>query len=144
MEFTTSIDIARPPAEVFALVTDPDKVATWQRNTVSVEAAEPGPLRLGSTTREVHAGPFGSKVRTTVEVVDFEPDRRCGLRIVEGFPLDGTFHFVPSAMGTTVRLDAHGRLRGPAKLAAPLLSRVVRRKFDEHLANLKEVLERAQ
>jgi uncharacterized protein YndB with AHSA1/START domain len=35
IDFTIETEIERPPAEVFAYVTDPTKLATWQTNTVS-------------------------------------------------------------------------------------------------------------
>ena len=35
IDFTIDTQIARPVGDVFAYVTDPDKLATWQTNTVS-------------------------------------------------------------------------------------------------------------
>jgi polyketide cyclase/dehydrase/lipid transport protein len=48
IEFTIDTEIARPVDEVFAYVTDPGKLATWQTNTVSARQQDEGPLGLGS------------------------------------------------------------------------------------------------
>ena len=42
----SSIDIARPPEEVFAFATDPSRFAEWQRDVVRVRVE--GDLRPGS------------------------------------------------------------------------------------------------
>lgn len=45
---TTTTEVARPPAEVFAYVTDPSRFVEWQRNVVSGTWTEKA--RTGSTT----------------------------------------------------------------------------------------------
>ena len=37
IDFTIETDIARTPADVFDYVTDPERLSTWQTNTVSAE-----------------------------------------------------------------------------------------------------------
>ena len=59
IDFTIDTRIDRSPTDVFDYVTDPDKLATWQTNTVSAERQDEGPLRIGSRLREVHSGPGG-------------------------------------------------------------------------------------
>ena len=45
---TTSIDVARPPAQVFAYVTDPTRFPEWQQGVVSGGMKEPGIPTVGS------------------------------------------------------------------------------------------------
>lgn len=71
IDFTIEIEIARPPEQVFAYVTDPAKLPTWQTNTIS--AVPDGPLRLGSMIREGHRGPRGRELASLVEVSELEP-----------------------------------------------------------------------
>src|SRR5438046_8263122 len=52
--FTIETEIARPPGEVFAYITDPAKLATWQANTVS---ACPRAPRSDRCRDEVARGP---------------------------------------------------------------------------------------
>jgi uncharacterized protein YndB with AHSA1/START domain len=54
IEVTVETEIARPPAQVFAYVTDPSKLATWQTNTVSAVAEPDGPVAPGTRFREEH------------------------------------------------------------------------------------------
>ena len=48
---TTSIDIDRPAAEVFAYVTDPSHFHEWQQGVVSGGMNEPAPPPSGPTAR---------------------------------------------------------------------------------------------
>lgn len=45
---TTSIDIDRPPEQVYAYVTDPTRFHEWQQGVVSGGLKEPGPPAVGS------------------------------------------------------------------------------------------------
>ena len=47
IDFTVETPIDRPADEVFAYVTDPGKLATWQTNTVSSTPEPPGPSGSG-------------------------------------------------------------------------------------------------
>ena len=75
IDFTVETPIERPAGEVFAYVTDPERLATWQTNTVSSTLEGAGPLGLGSRLREVHRGPGGKEFPSVVEVTEYEPDR---------------------------------------------------------------------
>jgi uncharacterized membrane protein len=143
IDFTTTIEIDRPVNEVFAYVADPAKLPTWQTNTVEVTQTTDGPLRVGSRLREVHLAPGGRRLESLVEVTELDPNRVFALRIVEGpLPVDGRFVFAPAATGMTqVAVHGSGRPRGAMRLLAPLLSRVLRRQFAAHLAELKRTME---
>ena len=143
IEFTTAIEIDRPVHDVFAYVTDPAKLATWQTNTVAVEQLTDGPVRVGTRLRETHSAPGGRRLKSLVEVSAIERDRLFALRIVDGpLPVDGRFELASTGAGST-RIEVHGSgaARGALRLAAPLLSRVLRRQFANHLSALKRVLE---
>lgn len=84
------IDIARPVADVFAYVTNPDRLPEWQKGTVQVSRDDgAGPLRVGDRLHEVHRA-MGRSMRSTVEVAEIDPGRAFALKVVEGpLPLDG-------------------------------------------------------
>jgi hypothetical protein len=71
----------------FVHVSDPDRLATWQTNTVSAIQEGDGPFGLGTRLREIHRTPGGKEVESVVEVSDYQPDRTLGLRVVEGTPI---------------------------------------------------------
>jgi uncharacterized protein YndB with AHSA1/START domain len=143
IEFTIETQIDRPAGEVFAYATDPDKLATWQTNTVSAARLDDGPLAPGSRLREVHRAPGGKELESVVEVSEYEPDRTFALRVVEGTPVHLRMTFAPTDAGTLVRFGAHGRLTGALRLAEPLLQRTLKRQFTRQCATLKQVLESA-
>jgi uncharacterized protein YndB with AHSA1/START domain len=142
IELTVTTDIERPVGEVFAYVTDPGKLPTWQRNTVSVRQEGDGPLRVGTRLREVHRGPGGRELASLVEVSELEPDRAFGLRMLDGpLPVHARIGFEPTATGTRMAFTAHGEPSGAMRLAQPLLRVALRRQFAEHCRNLKSVME---
>jgi uncharacterized protein YndB with AHSA1/START domain len=139
IDFVIAREIGRPPSEVFAYVVDATKLATWQRNTVS--AVPDGPMGLGTKIHEVHRAPAGKRIATVVEVVEYEPDRRFGMRIIEGPPVHGQITLEPSNTGTHFRFRVYSQPTGMMRIAQPILSVVLRRQFEIHCTNLKSVLE---
>ena len=143
IDFTIETEIERPPAEVFAYVTDPSKLATWQTNTVSAVPETDGPLRVGSRIREVHRAPGGKKIEELVEVAEYEPDRVLGLRNIEGPPVQGRITLEPTERGTRFRFRVYGQPTGWQHLLEPLIMVIARRQFRGFCATLKRVLEDA-
>ena len=143
IEFTVKERIGRPPSEVFAYVADPAKLPTWQTNTVSVEQEGDGPVGLGTRLREVHSGPGGREVASLVEISEFEPDSVFALRMVESpLPVHGRIELRPDPDGgTELSFRVHGQPTGAMRLLQPVLRIGLRRQFEAHCANLKEVLE---
>jgi len=141
IDFTVETEIARSPADVFAYVTDPAKLASWQANTVSAVLEGGGPLRVGSRLREVHRGPGGKQLESLVEVSELQRDRLFSLRVLEGpLPVDARISLEASQAGTRMRFNAHGEPSGPA-LSAAAHAPGAETKFREHCTTLKHALE---
>jgi uncharacterized protein YndB with AHSA1/START domain len=144
IQFTVGTEIARPPTDVFAYVTDPAKLATWQTNTISAVAENAQPFGLGTRMREVHRAPGGKQLASLVEVSEYEPDRVFALRTLEGpLPIHARITFESTELGTRLQLDAHGQPSGPMRLAQPLIRLTLKRQFAGYCATLKQVLENA-
>jgi uncharacterized protein YndB with AHSA1/START domain len=142
IDFTIDTEIACPPAQVFAYVTDPSKLATWQTNTLSAVPEPAGSLRLASRIREVHRGPGGKQLSSLVEVSEFEPDRVFSLRMIEGLlPVDARIVLEPIGQSTRMSFTVHGEPGGPLRFLQPLMRAALKRQFREHCATLKRVLE---
>ena len=141
IDFTLETHIDQPPAEVFDYVSDPDRLASWQTNTVS--AVADGPMQVGTRLREVHRTPGGKELESLVEVAEFEPGRVFALRVVEGTPVHLRITLEPEDGGTRLRFRAYGQLSGGMRLLQPVIGRVLKRQFTEQLATLKRVLEPA-
>ena len=68
IDFTIETLLDQPPLAVFDYVSDPERLPTWQTNTVSSVPLDDGPLGVGSRLREVHRGPGGKELVSVVEV----------------------------------------------------------------------------
>jgi len=94
--FVSTIDIARPPDEVFSYVTDPTRFAEWQNDVVRVHLAG----SRFTTTRRI-----GPTERTmTQEITQYLPPRSWAARGVDG-PIR------PAATVTVEPLDGGTRSR---------------------------------
>jgi carbon monoxide dehydrogenase subunit G len=136
--------VGRPPAEVFAYMTDPANVAAWQTSKVSVVPLTEGPPRQGYRIKE------RTKVGLrqwdqVVEFTEFEPGRAFSTHIVEGaMPVDGRWTFEEDGVGgTRVHFVAEGPLTGPMRLIEPLVRRGVARSFRDYHALLARNVEAA-
>jgi uncharacterized protein YndB with AHSA1/START domain len=139
----SSIDIARPPDEVFSYLTDPSRFAEWQHDVVHVRM-EGGATGLGArftTTRRI-----GGVERTmTQEVTQLRPPRSWAVHGVDGpirpsadvtvEPLDGG-----ARSRVTFALDFEGHGIGKPLVAA--VRRQARKAAPRSYRNLKERLER--
>ena len=141
IDFTVETQIARSPDDVFAYVTDPAKLESWQTSTVSAVQESEGPMRLGTRIREVHRGPRGKEFAELVEVIRYEPPRAFDLHVVEGPPIDAELRFEAVGDGTRMRFRVHGQPRGMLRVLQPLLRPVLRRNFNSYCENLRQVME---
>jgi len=139
-----SIEISRPPEEVFAYVTDPSQLPHWQESVVSVLWDADTPVAAGS--RVVHTRRVGRIERTmTAEVAELNPPRSWAIRGVDG-PVRGTMDgtIEPIGDGTssrvTMALDFEGH--GIGKLLIPLVvRRQARTEMSRNQQRLKKRLE---
>jgi len=141
IDFEVETQIARPVGEVFAYVTEPANLHTWQTNTVPVERLDDGPLRAGSRLREVHRALGGRELASVVEVAELERDHSFALRVVEGLPIHARISFDSEGGGTRMRLAAHGQPTGAARVLQPLLRAALKRQFRRACKTLKRLLE---
>ncbi len=140
----SSIEIARPPEEVFAYVADPARLAEWQESVVSVRAEGGGPPAVGSKAITIRK--IGPRERAmTMEMTNISRPRSWAVRGIDG-PVRGVVNGTVDPLDdgarsrVTIELDFEGH--GIGKLLVPL---VVRRQAAKELpqshANLKRRLE---
>jgi uncharacterized protein YndB with AHSA1/START domain len=138
----TTVEVARPPDDVFAYVTNPSNLPKWQASAISVQ--HDAPVRVGSRpviTRK--AGP--RKMAMTVEVAELDPPRRWVIRGVDGpvrGNVKGTIEPLDDGQRSriTIELDFEGH--GIGKLLVPLVvKRQAAREMPENAKRLKEQLE---
>jgi uncharacterized protein YndB with AHSA1/START domain len=139
----SSIDIARPPDEVFSYVTDPSRFAEWQDDVVSVRLEGDRPPGVGSrftTTRRIG----GAERAMTQEITEISAPRSWAVHGVDG-PIRPNASITVEPLGdgarsrVTFALDFEGH--GIGKPLVPMVRRQALKATPTSYRNLKERLE---
>lgn len=134
--------IARPAPAVAAFAADPSNDKAWIGGVERVDIPAELPLRAGSRVSRISRF-LGRPIVYVLEVEAFEADRRLAMRSVAGpFPMRVTYEFAEAPGGTRMRITNEGDASGMFRIAAPLLSRMVKARVDSDLRRLKALLER--
>jgi uncharacterized protein YndB with AHSA1/START domain len=138
-----TVEIARPPDEVFAYLDDLERHGEWQSQIVSSHRETEGPTRVGTRATDVRRVP-GRTQSVTYEITEYDPPRRTSFKGVNG-PVRpvGTVTVEPAGEGAskvTIELDfeSHGLL---GMLVVPLARSQSRKLVPQDQARLKERLE---
>jgi uncharacterized membrane protein len=143
VDVVTDIEIARPRGEVAAYASDPDNATEWYENIEAVDWRTPRPLGVG--TRIAFVARFlGRRLEYTYEVAEHVPGERFVMRTADGpFPMETTYSWDDLPGGATrMTLRNRGEPSGFAGIAAPVMSRAMRRANRKDLRRLKELQER--
>jgi uncharacterized protein YndB with AHSA1/START domain len=138
-----SVEISRPPADVFAYVTDPSHLPLRQESVVRVDSDD-APTHVG--TRAVLVRRVGRReMESVAEVAELQPPTRWGVRGVDGSVRgDVTGTIEPFENGTRSRVTLALELKGHGigKLLVPLfVQRQAEKEMPRNVQNLKELLE---
>jgi carbon monoxide dehydrogenase subunit G len=137
--YRRTIEIARPPEDVFAFVADLENLPRWQPTVRDVRWE--GELHEGSQFEEVREM-LGRRARSRLEVIALDPPREFSIRVVEGpVPLTVRHRLEPVDGGTRLMLDAEGEAGGLMRLAAPIAERAAARQASQDLERLKRLVE---
>jgi carbon monoxide dehydrogenase subunit G len=107
-----SARIEAPPDEVFAYLSDLEKLSEWQAGVVSARRTSPGEMGAGATalvTREI----MGNRVEAPLTVTEYDPPRRMAIGSeVSGVKAHATLDFAPSGDGKATDLTFAMEIRG--------------------------------
>jgi uncharacterized protein YndB with AHSA1/START domain len=134
----SSFEIARPPEEVYAYVTDPSRFPEWQRDVVRVQVEGSRFTTIRRIGRVEQA--------TTQEITERRPPKRWAARGVDGpFRPNAEVTIEPAGDGTrslvTIALDFEGHGIGRL-LPLEVIRRMTAKQAPRSYRNLKELLER--
>lgn len=140
---THSIEIHRPPEDVFAYLDQFDRHGEWQSQIVSATIETEGPVRVGTRVRETRR--FGGREQdTSFEITEHEPPHKSAFRGVVG-PVRpaGTVTVEPLGDGSKSRVSVEFDLvgHGIGKLFAPIARKQARKTISDNQAKLKARLE---
>jgi hypothetical protein len=140
---STSVEVDRPAAEVFAYVTDPTRFMEWQNGVVDGHMQSNGPPSVGDKCLSTRRVGFAERPVSS-EVTHIDPPTAWGVRGVDGpiraavnvtvDPLDGNER---SRVSVTIDFTGHGI----GKLLVPFVVRQARKEMPANLRRLKRRLE---
>jgi hypothetical protein len=139
--YVASLHSPRSVDDVFAYLSDFSTTQEWDPGVVEARRVGAGPVGAGSTFVIV-ARFLGRETELTYEIVDFVPRVRVTLRGENATVVSiDTITCKPDrGDGTRVTYDADLKLKGPLKLADPLLGLAFKRVGDRALEGLRAQL----
>jgi uncharacterized protein YndB with AHSA1/START domain len=141
VRFAFKETINRPAEEVFAYLTDANKLPEWQSMVSESRQDSPGPVDVGTRVTNVRNF-LGRRFESQAEVTAHEPPRRFDVQVVSGPVPFKISHTLEAGEGTTtINVEAEGEPGGFFKFAEPLVGRQAERQFKNDFATLKDLLE---
>ncbi|TMK66789.1 MAG: hypothetical protein E6G07_09475 [Actinobacteria bacterium] len=143
---TKSVNINRPPDEVFAYLDDLNKHPEWQPQIESRRIVTEGPTRVGTEVDDTRVVGGGRKVPMRWKVTEHDPaGRRSAFETIESKMIkpSGVISVAQAGEGSEVTFEFTTNPFGFGWLMAPLINRDVAKTVTENLGRLKENLERS-
>jgi carbon monoxide dehydrogenase subunit G len=138
MRCESTVEVDKPPAEVFPWLLDADKVRRWMTGLVAYEPLESGPLHVGSRIRQ-ELLVSGRQLRFELQVAELDAPRHAQLRFEgSGFKAANEYSVVAAGSGSRVTWVISGDTTSfKAKLMVPMVQATLQQKLDIDLARLR-------
>jgi uncharacterized protein YndB with AHSA1/START domain len=139
------VHVNKSPAEVFALLSDPDRMPEWQSTNFEVKgkskANDRGKLQKGAKVQD-RRNVLGQQIDGEWEVAELEQDRRLVLKVSSG-PVPWTMTYTLEAQegGTFLSAEGGGDLSG-VKLSPAAANRSCQRLLEQDLGTLADILDK--
>ena len=139
--FSHSVEIAKPPAEVFPYLLDEDKVPRWTTGLQGYERLDSGPLGRGARFRQ-ELEVSGQRFTVEMEVTEYDPPEAATTTFkVRGVDVVNRYALADGGGSTTLTqtLEASGGgLKG--RVFIPMIQPHLERKLEADLAALRALL----
>ena len=137
--YTSRVEIARPPRDVYDALLDPERFPEW--TDMTDVAFDPTPAVGARGTFRLGAGPI--KGVLTSEITELVPDRRITYTIDHPWlHWTATSDLTPTSSGTSLEYAGTVRLLGWRRLLEPFVAREVRDGERREAERLQAILER--
>jgi uncharacterized protein YndB with AHSA1/START domain len=139
--FSHTVEIARPPAEVFPWLLEADKVPRWTGHLQRYERLDDGPLGRGSHVRQV-LEVSGRTIDVELEVTAYEPPSGAQTRFTtNGIEVVNSYALQAAGAGTRLTQSIEAKPSGlSARMLVPIVKPRLEEKVTEDLERLRETL----
>jgi carbon monoxide dehydrogenase subunit G len=128
--FSHTVEIARPPAEVFPWLLEVDKVPRWTGHLETYERLDDGALGRGSRVRQV-LDVSGRRIDVELEITGYDPPSGAETRFsTNGIEVVNAYTLEAAGAGTRLTQSVDAK---PSGLAARMLVPIVQPRLEETL-----------
>jgi carbon monoxide dehydrogenase subunit G len=139
--FSHTVEIARPPADVFPWLLEADKVPRWTGHLQRYERLDDGPLGRGSRVRQV-LEVSGRTIDVELELTGYEPPTAAQTRFsTNGIDVVSSYALEAMGAGTRLTQSLEAKAGGiSARLLLPIVQPRLEEKLAQDLERLREQL----
>lgn len=138
--YTAALEAQLPREEVFAYLSDFSNTEEWDPGTVQATRVDEGPVGVGSEFRLVAAF-LGRRTSITYRIVEYDGPHAVSFHGENATVVSSDRITLASTdAGTRIVYDAELTLKGPLKLADPLLALAFRHVGEKARAGMQDVL----
>jgi uncharacterized protein YndB with AHSA1/START domain len=139
--FSHSVEIARPPAEVFAWLLDADKVPRWTGHLEAYERLDDGALGTGSRLRQV-LEISGRRIDVQLEITVYNPPHGAETQFESnGVMVTSRYRLAVDSGGTRLTQDLDAKPTSfSGRVVMPLVQPRLEEKLTQDLERLRETL----
>jgi uncharacterized protein YndB with AHSA1/START domain len=139
--FAHSVEIPRPPADVFPWLLEEDKVPRWTGHLTRYERVDGGALGTGSRVRQV-LDVSGRTIDVELEVTGYEPPSGAQTRFsTNGIEVVSSYALEAAGAGTRLTQTIEAKPSGlTARLLVPVVQPRLEQKLTEDLERLRVTL----
>lgn len=139
--FEFSEHIARPPQEVFEVISNPTEATAFLDNIKESKKLTEGPITVGTTFRETRVV-SGKEASADLLVSAYEPDTHVSISTeTEGIKVTYHYRLSPEDAGTRLRWLCELESSGLRKMMLPMVAAIMKKEDGDHLQKLKAYLE---
>ena len=137
--FSHTVEIPRPPAEVFPWLLEEDKVPQWTGNLRALRAARRGALGTGSRVRQV-LEVSGRRIDVELEITAYEPPTGAETRFsTNGIEVVNAYALEAAGAGTRLTQSVDAKPSGlTARMLVPVIQPRLEEKLTQDLERLRE------
>jgi len=139
-----TIEIGRPPADVFRFLDDESNTPKWNPRAVEVKRTSPGEKSVGTRLHYVYRDP-GRQGEMDGEVTGYEKDRKLAMKFSDRMmDVSVVFELSPAPSGTRVHHFVEIEMKSLiGRLMTPIIRSATRKQVRTEVENLKGLVEKA-